>query len=40
MDKKRVSQEMNYIMLEKLGKAVILSVPLNVLENWIKDFQL
>ena len=39
MDKKRVSQEMNYIMLEKLGKAVILSVPLNVLEKWINDFQ-
>jgi 3-dehydroquinate synthase len=36
MDKKRVSKDMNYIMLEKIGKAVILPVPLKELEKWIK----
>lgn len=39
MDKKRVSREMNYIMLEKIGKAVILPVPLKELEKWIKALQ-
>lgn len=39
MDKKRVSSEMNYILLEKIGKAVILPVPLKVLEKWINDVQ-
>ncbi len=39
MDKKRVSREMNYIMLEKIGKAVILPIPLKELEKWIKTLQ-
>jgi len=39
MDKKRVSREMNYIMLEKIGKAVILPIPLKELEKWIKGLQ-
>jgi 3-dehydroquinate synthase len=39
MDKKRVSREMNYIMLEKIGKAVILPIPLKELEKWIKALQ-
>mgnify|MGYP003402064409 CR=1 FL=1 len=39
MDKKRVSREMNYIMLEKIGKAVILPIPMKELEKWIKALQ-
>jgi 3-dehydroquinate synthase len=39
MDKKRVSREMNYIMLEKIGKSVILPIPLKELEKWIKALQ-
>lgn len=39
MDKKRVRKEMNYIMLEKIGKAVILPVPLKELEKWIRTVQ-
>ena len=39
MDKKRVSKEMNYIMLEKIGKGVILAIPLRELEKWIKSQQ-
>jgi 3-dehydroquinate synthase len=39
MDKKRVSRDMNYIMLEKIGKGVILTIPLKELEKWIKSLQ-
>jgi 3-dehydroquinate synthase len=39
MDKKRVSSDMNYIMLEKIGKGVILSIPLKEMEKWLKTFQ-
>jgi 3-dehydroquinate synthase len=39
MDKKRVSRDMNYIMLEKIGKGVVLPIPLKELEKWIKSLQ-
>ena len=39
MDKKRVSRDMSYIMLEKIGKGVILTIPLRELEKWIKSLQ-
>jgi 3-dehydroquinate synthase len=39
MDKKRVSRDMNYIMLEKIGKGVVLPIPLKELEKWIKALQ-
>ena len=35
MDKKRERSEMNFILLEKIGKAVILPIPLKDLENII-----
>jgi 3-dehydroquinate synthase len=37
MDKKRVRKEMNYVLLEKIGKAVIRPVPLKQLEKIIQD---
>jgi 3-dehydroquinate synthase len=37
MDKKRVRDEMNYIMLEKIGKAVIKPIPVRKLEKIILD---
>jgi 3-dehydroquinate synthase len=39
MDKKRVSRDMNYIMLEKIGKGIILPIPLKELEKWMKTLQ-
>ena len=36
MDKKREKTEMNYVLLEKIGKGVIRSIPINELENIIK----
>jgi 3-dehydroquinate synthetase len=39
MDKKRVRSEMNYILLEKIGKGIILPVPLKELEKWINNIQ-
>jgi 3-dehydroquinate synthase len=35
MDKKRARKEMNYILLEKVGKAVVRPIPLDDLENLI-----
>lgn len=37
MDKKRVRKEMNYVLLEKIGKAVVRSIPLKQLEKIIQD---
>jgi 3-dehydroquinate synthetase len=37
MDKKRVSRDLNYILLERIGKAVIVSIPLKRLEKIIGD---
>jgi 3-dehydroquinate synthase len=36
MDKKREKKQINYILLEKIGKAVITSIPLNQLEKIIR----
>jgi 3-dehydroquinate synthase len=35
MDKKRVSSEMNFILLNKIGEAVIKPIPMEQLENLI-----
>ena len=37
MDKKRASKEMNYILLEKIGKGIVLPIPLDDLENLISN---
>lgn len=37
MDKKRELADINYILLEKIGKAIILPIPLNDLENLISN---
>jgi 3-dehydroquinate synthase len=37
MDKKRERKEMNYILLEKIGKAVIKTIPLSQLEKFIQE---
>ncbi len=37
MDKKRVKKDINFILLEKIGKGVIQSIPLNKLEKIIQD---
>ncbi len=37
MDKKRESKEMNYVMLEKIGKGVIKSIPLDQLKTIISS---
>jgi len=37
MDKKRVSNEMNFILLNKIGEAVVKPIPLNELENIINQ---
>jgi 3-dehydroquinate synthetase len=37
MDKKRERKEMNYILLERIGKAVIKTIPLKQLEKIIQD---
>jgi 3-dehydroquinate synthase len=37
MDKKRARKEMNYILLEKIGKGVVRSIPLDDLENLISN---
>ena len=37
MDKKREKKQINYILLEKIGKAVIKSIPLKQLEKIIRD---
>jgi 3-dehydroquinate synthase len=37
MDKKRERKEMNYVMLEKIGKGVVKSIPLKQLEEIIQE---
>ena len=37
MDKKRERKEMNYVMLEKIGKGIVKSIPLNQLENILNE---
>ncbi len=37
MDKKRVKRDINFILLEKIGKGIIQSIPLNKLEKIIQD---
>jgi 3-dehydroquinate synthase len=37
MDKKRVKKEMNYVLLEKVGKAAVRSIPLKQLEKFIQE---
>jgi 3-dehydroquinate synthase len=37
MDKKKVKSEMNYILLEKIGKGVVKTIPLKQLEKIIQD---
>jgi len=37
MDKKRANQDINYILLEKIGKAIVLPIPLNDLEKIISN---
>jgi 3-dehydroquinate synthetase len=37
MDKKREKTAMNYVLLEKIGKGVVQSVPMDQLENIIKE---
>jgi 3-dehydroquinate synthase len=37
MDKKREKKEMNYVLLEKIGKGVVKSISLNQLEKIIQD---
>ncbi|HQX98049.1 MAG TPA: 3-dehydroquinate synthase, partial [Chitinophagaceae bacterium] len=37
MDKKREKKEMNYVLLEKIGKGVVKSISLKQLEKIIQD---
>ena len=37
MDKKRERKEMNYVLLEKIGKGIVKSIPMNQLEKIIQD---
>ena len=37
MDKKRERKEMNYVLLQKIGKAVVRSISLRQLEKIIQD---
>lgn len=38
MDKKREKKEMNYVLLERIGKGIVKSIPLKELENIINEF--
>lgn len=38
MDKKREKEEMNYVLLEKIGRGVVKSIPLTKLEKIINEF--
>lgn len=40
MDKKRERKEISYVLLEKIGKGVIKTIPLNKLENIINGFKM
>jgi 3-dehydroquinate synthase len=37
MDKKKVKQEMNYVLLERIGRGVVTSIPLKQLEKLLQD---
>jgi 3-dehydroquinate synthase len=37
MDKKRINEDINYILLEKIGKGIVLPIPLTDLENLISN---
>lgn len=37
MDKKRSNKDINYILLERIGKGIVLPIPLNDLENLISN---
>ena len=37
MDKKRERKEMNYVLLEKIGKGIVKSIPLKQLEKIIQE---
>jgi 3-dehydroquinate synthase len=39
MDKKRRRNEMNYVLLQRIGKAVVKTIPLNTLERVIRQLQ-
>jgi 3-dehydroquinate synthase len=39
MDKKRVRKEMNYILLDKIGKGVIQSIPLKTVQQILQTFK-
>ena len=39
MDKKRVRKEMNYVLLERIGKGAVSPVPLRSLERWLRELQ-
>jgi 3-dehydroquinate synthase len=39
MDKKREKKEMNYVLLEKIGKGVVRPIPVNKLENIVNELQ-
>ncbi|RYZ76515.1 MAG: 3-dehydroquinate synthase, partial [Proteobacteria bacterium] len=36
-DKKRERKEMNYVLLEKIGKGVVKTIPLQKLQNIINE---
>ncbi len=38
MDKKREKKEMNYVLLEKIGKGVVKSIPITKLEKIIQNY--
>lgn len=39
MDKKREKKEMNYVLLEKIGKGVVKAIPVNQLEKLINELE-
>ena len=39
MDKKRISGELHFILLEKIGKSVILPIPLRQIGKWLQSLQ-
>lgn len=39
MDKKKVKNEMNYVMLERIGKGIVKTIPLSELEQLINQLQ-
>jgi len=37
MDKKREQKDMNYVLLEKLGKGIVKSIPMTQLEKIVNE---